>query len=252
MTDYESRYDPKYSYNRNAFAHKALPQALIDKTVKLIVTPIGLVSEAIHHRKEKQKKRSTSNTGIPPATVASPSNDKGSSNDGEGTAYVNLPADHADELIASGRAVSAQGEKPTHELVREDTEDGNEGMERDEADWALDEAAEEMEEMQRPTSPTDDGKHESVETLVQSIQPANSSSMKISKTSSLSSSSSSSSKSPYPVILPPTTARNQNPRLRARLRPRPSCKMPKSTKKPSCASSKLSTRQRRRLRPSTS
>jgi hypothetical protein len=42
MSDYETSYDPKYGYNRNAFAHKTLPMKIVGKTVKLIAMPIGL------------------------------------------------------------------------------------------------------------------------------------------------------------------------------------------------------------------
>ena len=53
MADYESGYDPKYGYNRNAFAHKTIPTAILGKIVKIIATPIGLASEAIHTRTKR-------------------------------------------------------------------------------------------------------------------------------------------------------------------------------------------------------
>lgn len=42
MSDCDSRYDPKYGYNRNAFAHKTLGMAVMGRVVKLIATPIPL------------------------------------------------------------------------------------------------------------------------------------------------------------------------------------------------------------------
>ena len=55
MSDYDSGYDPKYGYNRNAFAHETVGTAIMGRVVKLIVTPIGLVSEAIHARRDKRR-----------------------------------------------------------------------------------------------------------------------------------------------------------------------------------------------------
>ena len=55
MSDYNSGYDPKYGYNRNAFAHKTLGTAVMGRVIKIIVTPLGLVSEAIHARNDKRR-----------------------------------------------------------------------------------------------------------------------------------------------------------------------------------------------------
>lgn len=145
MSTYESGYDPKYGYNRNAFAHKTPGTAIMGQVVKLIATPIGLVSEAIHDRSDK-KKRSKSDPNAPSPTTseknpASPVDRTRNDPNAERneSIYVEVPADAADELIASNQAVPADGEVPTHELVQEH-EERNDGIERDEADWALDEA----------------------------------------------------------------------------------------------------------------
>ena len=60
------------------------------------------------------------------------------------SAYVDVPAELADELIASGQAEPTEEQAPTHELVPD--EKVKDGMDRNEADWALDEAAAEDED----------------------------------------------------------------------------------------------------------
>ncbi|KAK4696974.1 hypothetical protein P7C71_g1035, partial [Lecanoromycetidae sp. Uapishka_2] len=148
MSDYDSGYDPKYGYNRNAFAHKTIGTAIAGRIVKLIVTPIGLTSEAIHHHRDK-KKRSGSQPDVQaaattPTTAENLGQDAASpSEDQAGEIYVNVQSTQAEELIASGQAVPADNETATHELIHEDAED--DGIERDEADWALDDAASERE-----------------------------------------------------------------------------------------------------------
>ncbi|MCJ1354416.1 MAG: hypothetical protein MMC33_004404 [Icmadophila ericetorum] len=148
MIDYKSGYDPKYGYNRNAFAHKPLQLKILSRTIKMITTPIGLASEAIHTYRDKKRSQSISEAMETDTTeeasiekTASPSKDQG---DQGASVYVEAPADQAESLIASGQAVPADGETPTHELVPERDED--DGIERDEADWALDDAASEIEE----------------------------------------------------------------------------------------------------------
>ena len=138
MSDYDSGYDPKYGYNRNAFAHKTVGTAIMGRVVKIIVTPIGLVSEAIHARRDKRRPSEVvEDETSDPKTAISDSGDQVGRKE---SAYVEVPPEVADELIASGQAEAADKEAPTHELIED------EGMGRDEADWALDEAAAESED----------------------------------------------------------------------------------------------------------
>ena len=140
MSNYDSGYDPKYGYNRNAFAHNTVGTAIMGRVVKIIVTPIGLVSEAIHAHKDK--KRSSSALGDASngqMTIATELHVER-----KDSAYVEVSPELADELIASGQAEPTDVQAPTHELVEDDKED--DGMDRDEADWALDEAAAEGED----------------------------------------------------------------------------------------------------------
>ena len=138
MSDYDSGYDPKYGYNRNAFAHKTLGTAVMGRVVKLIVTPIGLVSEAIHAR--KHQRRPSSDAVAQEATSNSSSAIKGkvaevSSErhvERKDSAYVEVPAEVANELIASGQAEATDGHAPTHELIAK--EKGDDRIGRDEAD----------------------------------------------------------------------------------------------------------------------
>ncbi|MCJ1298191.1 hypothetical protein MMC08_000980 [Hypocenomyce scalaris] len=164
------RYDPKYGYNRNAFAHKTLPPAIISKTVKVTVAPIGLVSEANHHHKDKKRSQSNSDVLEAATTAEAGSENATSPSEGQGdepaAAYVTLPVDQADELIATSQAIPAEGETATHELVLEK----DDGIARDEADWALDEAASETEEQKEPDSSHEGGKEEPVAELVTTAQ----------------------------------------------------------------------------------
>ena len=149
MGDYERGYDLKYGYNRNAFAHKAPLQHIMHLTVKLIATPLGLASEAIHHQSEK-KKRSVSCKDVSSPSERVPEKSEGAT-DNEVTSptgsigsspppvYVNVTEDQANELIKTHQAVPANSKAATHELVSEGWKDGD--VDRDEADWALDEAA---------------------------------------------------------------------------------------------------------------
>ncbi|RAH65901.1 uncharacterized protein BO66DRAFT_460862 [Aspergillus aculeatinus CBS 121060] len=110
MARYEDGYDPHYGYNVNAFKHQPIHLLAIGKVVKLIATPFGLASEAIHEHRIKKVKHE---------------NDP---------VRVQLPPQHADRLIASGHALPAdEDEEPTHTLIHDD------GVDHDEQDWALDE-----------------------------------------------------------------------------------------------------------------
>lgn len=147
MSGYDSGYDPMYGYNRNAFAHKTMGTAVMGQVVKMIVTPLGLVSEAVHARKEKR--RPSSNAAPQEAGSRSSTAEGGSGKEDaisteeraqiEDSAYVDVPPEVAEELITSGQAESTSRKTPTHELVPQDKEE--DGVDRDEADWALDEAA---------------------------------------------------------------------------------------------------------------
>ncbi|KAL8948362.1 MAG: hypothetical protein Q9222_005446 [Ikaeria aurantiellina] len=135
---YESGYDPKYGYNRNAFQEKTFATAILGKTVKLIAAPLGLASEAIHSRRDRKASTSVSGAGsrgedtktTPPLDPCARSQEP----------VVEVPAKAADKLVESGRAVPADGAEATHEVVPVD-----EGVDRDEGDWALDDTAEENE-----------------------------------------------------------------------------------------------------------
>lgn len=47
MSTYEEGYDPKYGYNRNVFFYRTVGTAVIGRVVKLLVTPIQLLSKAV-------------------------------------------------------------------------------------------------------------------------------------------------------------------------------------------------------------
>ena len=174
MSDYDSGYDPKYGYNRNAFAHKTVGTAIMGRVVKIIVTPIGLVSEAIHARRDKRRPSEALEQTIGNQTTAV--SNSGDQVERKESAYVEVPPEVADELIASGQAEAADREAPTHEL------DEDEGIARDEADWALDEAAAEGED-EEPAANNDDD-------------------VKNSKAQDSAATKKSTRKLPFPVILP--------------------------------------------------
>ena len=187
MSDYDSGYDPKYGYNRNAFAYKTVGTAIMGRVVKIIVTPIGLVSEAIHARKDRRQSSidaAAQQAGSSPSAVEG---QKTTSSDEiqverKDSAYVVVPPEVADELIDSGQAEpTTDGHAPTHELVVDEKEDDRIG--RDEVDWALDEAAAEDDD-QEPAPSIERGPPERV-------PAAGNAALKGSKPSL-----------PFPVILP--------------------------------------------------
>ena len=51
MSDYKSGHDPQYGYNKYALAYGTLGTTVMSRVIKLIVSPIGLISEAVHSRK---------------------------------------------------------------------------------------------------------------------------------------------------------------------------------------------------------
>lgn len=198
MSDYDSGHDPKYGYNRNAFAHNTLGTAVMGRVVKIIVTPIGLVSEAVHARKDKR--RPSSDAVVQEAGLKLPAFEDASgkktviSIEGalkrEDSAYVDVPPEVADELIASGQAEPTDGHAPTHELVVD--ERGDDGMDCDEADWALDEAAAEGED-KKPASSNDKDKENPEESRVNEARAP---------TAISTASKTSMQKLPFPVIVP--------------------------------------------------
>ena len=151
MSDYDSSYDPKYGYNRNAFAHGTVGTAIMGRVVKIIVTPIGLVSEAIHARRDKRRPSEALEQGASKQKTSV--SNSGDQVERKGSAYVEVPPEVADGLIANGQAEAADREAPTHELVVDD------GMGRDEADWALDEAAAEGEDEEPAVNNDDENKN---------------------------------------------------------------------------------------------
>ncbi|KAL8663569.1 MAG: hypothetical protein Q9202_003757 [Teloschistes flavicans] len=179
---YESGYDSKYGYNRNAFQEKTFATAILGKTVKLIATPLGLVSEAIHFRKDRKVSTSTEVTEPPQST-----DEKEDSV--EQHPVVEVPADQADKLIESGFAVPAQGAEPTHEIVPDD-----DNIEHDEVDWALDDAAEDTEP---PLDQKAGGRGEevSVESLVTGIPKTKNENFNRKDIAPV-------DRMPYPVIIP--------------------------------------------------
>lgn len=57
MTDYESGYDSKYGYNKNAFAHGTIGTRFAGSLVKAISAPIGLTSEAVQDYRERKRSK---------------------------------------------------------------------------------------------------------------------------------------------------------------------------------------------------
>ena len=133
MSNYEFGYDPKYGYNRNAFEHKTPVTAVLGRVVKLIASPVGLVSEAVHAQREKKRKPSAANKlSRDPSLLENEAHSNSQSQGHQEEAYVDLPLNEANGLIASGQAVPADDQKPTHELIPEVKLDN--GVEKDEVD----------------------------------------------------------------------------------------------------------------------
>ncbi|KAL8991710.1 MAG: hypothetical protein Q9169_007723 [Polycauliona sp. 2 TL-2023] len=146
MSTYAAGYDENYGYNCNAFSHKTMGTAMMGRVVKLVATPIGLVSEAVHSRRNKHNpsgpgKQSTASS----PRIVNETNDVDyrSQINGDDSIYVQVPPKVADELVASGQAEPTDAEKPTHELLPDSGEDDSETP--DAAEWALDEAAAKVE-----------------------------------------------------------------------------------------------------------
>ena len=194
MSDYDSGYDPKYGYNRNAFAHGTVGTAVMGQVLKMIVTPIGLVSEAVHARKEKRRASSNAapqEAGLNSLTAEGVSSKKEViSTEEEDSVYVDVPPEVADELIASGQAEPTDEKTPTHELVPQDK--GDDGVDRDEADWALDEAAADGEDDEPASKNEKDNEY--IEECISNNARVSAASSPVSKKSM--------PKLPFPVIVP--------------------------------------------------
>ena len=194
MSDYDSGYDPKYGYNRNAFAHGTVGTAVMGQVLKMIVTPIGLVSEAVHARKEKRRASSNAapqEAGLNSSTAEGVSSKKEViSTEEKDSVYVDVPPELADELIASGQAEPTDEKTPTHELVPQDK--GDDGVDRDEADWALDEAAADGEDDEPASKNEKDNEY--IEERISNNARVSAASSPVSKKSM--------PKLPFPVIVP--------------------------------------------------
>ena len=57
MGDYKPGHDPDLGYNRHASEHEPIRLKILSEIVRLIATPIGLVSEAIQHHHHRYKNR---------------------------------------------------------------------------------------------------------------------------------------------------------------------------------------------------
>ncbi|TGO52103.1 hypothetical protein BOTNAR_0335g00140 [Botryotinia narcissicola] len=110
--------------------------------VKLIGSGIGLVSETIHHHRNK------SSSNLPPQASANGESSRAAAqsdhqyNDAP-PQYVELSVEDAERMMARGQAVPVN-EKEKHELGKEyehDDSSDTESEEGDEEAWALDEAA---------------------------------------------------------------------------------------------------------------
>jgi len=126
------------------------------KLVKLIGSGIGLASEAIAHHKASKAANasSSSNAGESSSTTASlaPHTDAPPQ-------YVEVPEEHAEQLIAQGRAVPADSkeadEKVSHRSYDDDDNDAT-SEEGDEEQWELDEATDPLTEQPSEEEPVQD------------------------------------------------------------------------------------------------
>lgn len=133
--------------------------------VRLIGAGVGLAAESIAARKQSRSR--SPGPGLSPQTSASSSRDIGPSTSGQSSgkisskspqtaedyedpppAYeqvVEVPEEHAEELIAKGKAVPVDEKHGSSREQETHDEDSDTDSEGDEAHWALDEAAEEVE-----------------------------------------------------------------------------------------------------------
>jgi hypothetical protein len=108
------------------------------RLVKLIGSGIGLASEAIAARKQSSQTNLNANAGESSSAAS-----RASAINEPPPQYVEVSDSHADELIASGKAVPADY-KGDHKGSAEHSEDDATSEEGDEEQWALDDAAEEQ------------------------------------------------------------------------------------------------------------
>jgi hypothetical protein len=106
--------------------------------VKLIGSGIGLASEAIANRKKSTATSSTSSNNGESSTTAAARSPSSPNYDDELPAYVEVPNETAEKLIASGQAVPADSKDEKH-LFGEEDDDSSE--DDDEELWEMDEAS---------------------------------------------------------------------------------------------------------------
>jgi hypothetical protein len=126
------------------------------RLVKLIGSGIGLASEAIAHHKASN------------AANASSSSNAGESNSAAASRalhtdappqYVEVPEEHAEQLIAQGRAVAADSKDADGEVSHkshDDDDDDATSEEGDEEQWELDEATDPLTEQRSEEEPAQD------------------------------------------------------------------------------------------------
>lgn len=143
MADYASGYDPKYGYNRNAFAHKTPATYVIGKILQGITTPIGLASEAIASSKDKKRSKS------------------------DPDAHSGVPSEQVEELKTE-TSIS-----DTTEATSDHQQQGSEdyGIDRDETTWALDEAAADDAKNKKDDEEAKSNTAPEITDLISSIQP---------------------------------------------------------------------------------
>lgn len=129
MADYESGYDPKYGYNKNAFAHGTIGTTIAGTIVKAISAPIGITSEALQDYRDRKRSR----------VEAAQSSEE---------TRVTLAVGHAQHPIDGAQALTVHDNNLAHEPVVEQRED----IYADEADWALDDVVSESEAASEETS----------------------------------------------------------------------------------------------------
>ncbi|KAF7895508.1 uncharacterized protein EAF01_009470 [Botrytis porri] len=120
--------------------------------VKLIGSGVGLVSETIHHHRNK------SSSNLPQASSNGESSRAGAQSDHEYSdappRYVELSAEDAERMMARGQAVPVN-DKEKHELEKKyehDDSSDTESGDGDEEAWALDEAA----DISDPATPSEE------------------------------------------------------------------------------------------------
>lgn len=169
--DYDAGYDPKLGYNKNAFEHRPVHVKAIDHVVKGIGSGIGLVSEAIHHQKDKRKKN------LRTASSAS----SGTATNSPEPADTVAPSTAVEEGVMRDQQQQQHRKSSAGGKHGEVISDEPEHIETDETDWALD-------ELTATPSSEDDENIDSGFTILDSYKPATISNNKTNL--------------PYPIILP--------------------------------------------------